>query len=105
MSRRRRLVRLAAWTLASVAIGLLAGWYLGAASPTKLDFKTEKGITIGSTVAALRAAYGTDLNVARGEQGPGYNITLSKGIILGQLDDLEDTGKVKNIQAGNFCGE
>src|SRR3954447_20641021 len=31
MSRRRRLVRLAAWTLASVAIGLLAGWYLGVA--------------------------------------------------------------------------
>ena len=82
-----------------------AGWYLGAASPNKLDFKTEKGITIGSTVAALRAAYGTDLNVARGEQGPGYNITLPKGIILGQLDALTDAGKVKNIQAGNFCGE
>ncbi len=82
-----------------------AGWYLGAASPNKLDFKTEKGITIGSTVAALKAAYGTDVNVARGEQGPGYNITLSKGIILGQLDALTDAGKVKNIQAGNFCGE
>ena len=82
-----------------------AGWYLGATAPTQLDFKTEKGITIGSTVAALKAAYGTDVNVARGEQGPGYNITLSKGIILGQLDALTDAGKVKNIQAGNFCGE
>jgi hypothetical protein len=82
-----------------------AGWYLGAASPTQLPFKTEKGITIGSTVAALKAAYGTDVNVARGEQGAGYNVTLSRGIILGQLDALTDTGKVKNIQAGNFCGE
>jgi hypothetical protein len=82
-----------------------AGWYLGATAPTQLDFKTEKGITIGSTVAALKAAYGTDVNVARGEQGPGYNITLSKGIILGQLDALTDAGKIKNIQAGNFCGE
>lgn len=82
-----------------------AGWYLGAPSPTQLPFKTEKGITIGSTVAALKAAYGTDVNVARGEQGAGYNVTLSRGIILGQLDALTDTGKVKNIQAGNFCGE
>ena len=55
-------------------------------------------------MAALKAAYGTDVNVARGEAGPGYNITLPTGIILGQLDALTDAGKVKNIQAGNYCG-
>lgn len=81
-----------------------AGWYLGAASPNKLDFKTEKGITIGSTVAALKAAYGADVNVARGEEGPGFNVTLAKGIMLGQLDALTDAGKVRNIQSGSYCG-
>jgi hypothetical protein len=83
-----------------------AGWYLGATSPTKLDVKTEKGVTVGSTVAALKAAYGPDVAVqARGEQGPGFTVTLPKGIILGLLDAATDAGKVKNIQAGNFCGE
>ena len=81
-----------------------AGWYLGAPAATTLDLKTEKGITIGSTVAAMRAAYGTDLNVARGEAGPSFNITLPTGILLGQLDNQSDAGKVKNIQAGNYCG-
>jgi hypothetical protein len=82
----------------------LAGWYLGAPAATSLPFKTDKGITIGSTVAQLKAAYGTDVTVARGEQGPGYNITTAKGIVLGQLDALTDAGKVKTIQAGNYCG-
>ena len=86
-----------------------AGWYLGAPAATTLPFKTDKGITIGSTVAQLKSAYGTDVTIARGEQGPGYNIMTAKGIILGQLDPpnptgLTDAGKVKTIQAGNYCG-
>lgn len=79
-----------------------AGWFLGAATP--LEFKTEKGITVGSTVGDLKAAYGTDVTVARGEAGPSFTITLSNGIILGQLDALTDAGKIKNIQAGSYCG-
>jgi hypothetical protein len=64
---------------------------------------------IGSTVAQLKAAYGTDVNVAMGEQGPGYNITTATGIILGALSPpgfagLNATGKVSTIQAGSYCG-
>lgn len=81
-----------------------AGWYLGAPAGPALDFKTEKGTAIGSTGAALKAAYGTDVVIARGEEGPGFNITLAKGIMLGQLDVLGDAGKVRNIQAGSYCG-
>jgi hypothetical protein len=81
-----------------------AGWFLGAPSATAHDLKTEKGITIGSTVANLKAAYGADVTVNRGESGPGFSVTLANGIILGQLDALTDAGKVKNIQAGNYCG-
>jgi hypothetical protein len=80
------------------------GWFLGAAG-TPLGLKTEKGIGIGSAVAQIKAAYGAEnVSIARGEQGPGFNITVPGGIILGQLDALTDAGKVKNIQAGNYCG-
>jgi hypothetical protein len=82
-----------------------AGWFLGPPTAAPLDFKTEKGIGVGSTVAALKAAYGPDVSVqARGEQGPGFTITQPTGIILGLLDRAEDTGKIKNLQAGNYCG-
>jgi hypothetical protein len=79
-----------------------AGWFLG--SPGALDFKTDKGIGIGSTVAALKAAYGTDVVIARGESGPGFTVTAAKGIMIGQLDGQADNNKIKNIQAGNYCG-
>jgi hypothetical protein len=81
-----------------------AGWFLGAPSATTHDLKTDKGIGIGSTVADLKTAYGADVVVNRGESGPGFSATLPTGIILGQLDALTDAGKVKNIQAGNYCG-
>jgi len=86
-----------------------AGWYLGAPAATSLPFHTDKGIMIGSTVAQLKAAYGSDVNIAMGEQGPGYNITTATGIILGALappnfSGLNDSGKVTTIQAGSYCG-
>jgi hypothetical protein len=81
-----------------------AGWFLGAAG-TPLDFKTEKGIGVNSTVAQLKAAYGDNVNVAaRGEQGPGYTITAPTGIMLGLVTAATDAGKIKNIQAGSYCG-
>jgi hypothetical protein len=80
------------------------GWFLGATTGAPLDFKTEKGIGLGSTVGQIKAAYGTDVTVARGESGPGFTVTVPGGILLGQLDALTDAGKVKNIQAGNYCG-
>jgi hypothetical protein len=80
-----------------------AGWFLGPAGPNALPFKTEKGITVGSTVAALKAAY-PEAIIARGEQGPGFSVTLAKGILIGQLTDQGDAGKIKNIQAGSYCG-
>jgi hypothetical protein len=81
------------------------GWFLGPPTTAPLDFKTEKGITVGSTVAQLKAAYGDDLTVAgRGEEGPGFTIVAPGGIMLGLLSAGTDAGKVKDIQAGNYCG-
>src|SRR5688572_20829113 len=81
------------------------GWFLGPPTAAPLDLKTEKGITVGSTVAELKTAYGDDLTVAgRGEEGPGFTITAPGGIMLGLLTAGSDAGKVKDIQAGNYCG-
>lgn len=81
------------------------GWFLGPATAAPLDLKTEKGITVGSTVADLKAAYADGLTVAgRGEDGPGFTIVAPTGIMLGLLTSAEDTGKIKEIQAGNYCG-
>ena len=82
----------------------LAGWFLGPPTAAPLDFKTEKGITVGSTVAQLKAAYPDVIVASRGEEGPGFTITAPGGIILGLLSAGTDAGKVKNIQAGNYCG-
>ena len=83
----------------------LAGWFLGPPTAAPLDFKTDKGITVGSTVAQLKAAYADDVVVAsRGEEGPGFTITAPGGIMLGLLSAGTDAGKVKDIQAGNYCG-
>ena len=81
------------------------GWFLGPATGTAFDFKTEKGIGLNSTVAQLNAAYGGDVSVqGRGEQGPGFTLTQPTGIIVGLLTLATDAGKIKNIQAGNYCG-
>ena len=56
-------------------------------------------------MAELKAAYGDAVTVAgRGEEGPGFTITAPGGIILGLLSAGTDTGKIKDIQAGNYCG-
>lgn len=82
-----------------------AGWFLGPPTAAPLDFKTDKGITVGSTVAELKVAYGDGLTVAgRGEEGPGFTIVAPGGIMLGLLSAGTDAGKVKDIQAGNYCG-
>jgi len=79
-----------------------AGWFIGAPGAA-LPFKTEKAIGIGSTAAQLQAAY-PEAIVARGEQGPGFSVTLANGIIIGQLDVLGPNGKIKNMQSGSYCG-
>jgi hypothetical protein len=81
------------------------GWFLGPPTAAPLDLKTEKGITVGSTVADLKAAYADGLAVAsRGEEGPGFTVVAPTGIMLGLLTSADDTGKIKDIQAGNYCG-
>jgi hypothetical protein len=81
------------------------GWFDGVASTKPpLGLKTEKGIGIGSTGAQLKAAYGPDVSISRGEHGVGFNLTTQTGIVLGQLSGQTDGDHITNIQAGGFCG-
>ena len=82
----------------------LVGWYLGAAKPAPVDLKTDKGIGVGSTVAVVQAAYGHDVAVAQGAQGPGFTITGAAGAVTGRLDGLAAANKVTSLEAGAVCG-
>ena len=81
-----------------------AGWYLGAPGAPQ-PFKTDKGITVGSTTAQMQAAYGPELTTSHGEQGEAFFIATPSGLqISGQLSTVGPAAKVTNIQAGNYCG-
>lgn len=79
----------------------LVGWMLRGTEPT-LDLKTDRGIGIGSTVAAVRAAHG-DLTIVQGEDGPMLTIPGSSGLITGELDGLGDASKIQTLRAGTVC--
>ena len=82
-----------------------AGWFLGVPSGAPEPFKTDKGITIGSTMAQMAAAYGPSLTTSHGEQGQAFFISTPSGLqITGQLSTVGPAAKVTNIQAGNYCG-
>lgn len=79
----------------------LAGWSL---SGTGVDLRTDKGIGAGSTVKALRTAYGDSVAFAAGDHGPAFTITTTTGVITGGLDATADRGKVLTLHAGAICG-
>jgi hypothetical protein len=78
----------------------LVGWALDAPAPDSLDIRTDKGIGVGSTVAALKAAYGTSVTITFGA----FEIAAPNGAITGALDGQGDSAKVKALQAGTVCG-
>jgi hypothetical protein len=79
----------------------LVGWSVGAPAASGLSLKTEKGIGIGSTVAAVKAAYGSTLTMDHGT----LSITAPNGAITGELDGAGDTGKVNTLRAGASCAD
>jgi hypothetical protein len=80
----------------------LVGWAMGAQAPAPLRLKTDKGIGIGSTLAAVKAAYGS-VTVAQGANGPTLVIRAANGVITGDLDGPNDAGRVKALRAGASC--
>jgi hypothetical protein len=80
----------------------LVGWAMGAAAPAPLGMKTDKGIGIGSTLAAVKAAYGA-VTVAQGPNGPTFVVRLANGVMSGDLSGPGDAARVKTLRAGVSC--
>jgi hypothetical protein len=81
------------------------GWFYGITSPRpSLFLKTENGVGLGTTVAALKTTYGEGVDIERGEQGASFSVMAESGILLGALSSMADNGMVLNLQSGNFCG-
>ncbi len=74
----------------------LVGWSLGAAPPGSADLRTDKGVGIGSTAAAVKAAYGP----AATQSGPIVTVTVPNGVMTAELDGA---GRVKTLRAGVSC--
>jgi hypothetical protein len=81
------------------------GWSLATGAPNALDLKTGSGIGIGSTVGALKAAYGQQFSIVQNEPTPIFNVTTPNGVITGQLDGVGPANRVRSLRAGTFCGE
>lgn len=81
----------------------LVGWSLGAAAPSSLGLKTDKGVGIGSTLAAVKEAYGAGVTVAQAAGGPIVEIRAGNGVMTGELDGANDAARVKTLRAGASC--
>jgi hypothetical protein len=83
----------------------LVGWSLNGGVANPIDFRTDKGIGIGSTLAAVRSAYGPDFKIVQTEPTAVFNITTPSGPIAGMLDGVGAANTVRVLWAGTFCGE
>jgi len=75
----------------------LVGWSLTAPAPA--DLKTATGIGLGSTAAAVKAAYGP----AATRSGAAMTITAPNGTVTADLAGATDSSPVKAIHAGVTC--
>jgi hypothetical protein len=70
--------------------------------------RTAAGVGFGSTVAELRAAYGSRLRVSSGAPGNGYRFTVGQGAageLSGSLSGGTPRATVTGLAAGAVCGE
>ena len=82
-------------------------------SSDTLGIVTPRGVTIGSTVAEIEAAYGADAEISDG--APFYDgiveltdtvpNTNDQATLFGTLDGVDPTNELLFLQAGTGCGE
>lgn len=90
-------------TAASGSMRGLVGWNLRGAE-SAFDLRTEGGVGIGSTVAAVRAAYGEAVTIAQANPASVLTMPGSGGVMTGELDGQGDRGKIRTLRAGIVCG-
>jgi hypothetical protein len=67
--------------------------------------ETAAGIGMGSTVAQLKSAYGSQLALEEGIESSQFTITLPNGRIEGYVSGTEGTDPIEALYAGTVCGE
>jgi len=71
-----------------------------------LNPATAAGIRVGSTVADLRAAYGSSLRIFDASNTPPSDgFTVGRGDLNGLLTSTTTSGQVTQLSAGHGCGE
>jgi hypothetical protein len=71
-----------------------------------LDPATAAGIRVGSTVADLRAAYGSALRIFdAADTPPNDGFVVGDGDFNGVLSNINTGGRVTQLSAGQTCGE
>jgi hypothetical protein len=79
-------------------------WYASDHQTTgSLDPATAVGIRVGSTVAELRAAYGSSVRIFKGPPSDGF--VVGRGDLNGSLSNTSTSGRVTLLSAGAVCGE
>jgi hypothetical protein len=68
--------------------------------------RTATGVTVGSTVKALQAAYGDRLELFdEAPDGPQFGVQTSEGGLYGSVTGLDPGGIVRTIVSGGGCGD
>lgn len=101
--------RVTAWGRFSIlsANGKVVGWTLDATPAGAPALKGPSGITTGSTVADLKKAFGSTLQLDDGggsSFGSTFNVPAGAGL-FGTLTGVGTTDKVTSMSSGTVCGE
>jgi hypothetical protein len=82
-------------------------WYAeGHQAAGSLDPATAAGIRVGSTVAQLRAAYGSAVRTFGPPQTPPSDgFVVGGGDLNGALSNTSSSGRIIQLSAGQICGE
>jgi hypothetical protein len=68
--------------------------------------KTARGISVGATVQALKAAYGDPLELFdEPPDGPQFGVETPEGALYGSVTSLDPGGVVRSIVSGGGCAK
>lgn len=98
-----KITRMVSWPSITVSLGPTFVGYDHSGPDDAPRFRTEAGIGLGSTVAQMKAAYGSKLRLDPGEEGTPFSISLPTGTLRGTAFSPQDADVVYALFAGTQC--